>query len=94
MGVKYMKTDFGEPTTTYRAGKEVVCFVPRTSLIQVPGKQIKSKAYWVAIRTDGDSEWKFIDGAGIENNRESLWTMFPELPKDIQFPEWKQEAVN
>ena len=94
MDVKYIKTDFGEPTATYQSGKEVICFVPRTSLFQVQGKRIKSKAYWVAIRSNGDSEWKFIDGAGIENNRKSLWTMFPELPRDVQFPEWKQEALN
>jgi hypothetical protein len=94
MGVKYLKTEFGEPSAPYPAGKEIICFVPRTSLIQFPDKTIKSKAYWVAIRPVDGSEWKFIDGAGIEHNRESLWMMFPELQRDIKFPEWKQEPAN
>ena len=62
--------------------------------IEVQGKQIKSKAYWIAIRSIGDSEWKFIDGAGVQSDKEHLWVMFPELPRDVQLPEWKQEAVN
>jgi hypothetical protein len=93
-GIKYIKTDFGEPTTTYQTGKEVVCFVPRTSLLQVRGKQIKSQAYWVAIRTNGDSDWKFLDGAGFQNNKGLLWKIFPGLPGNVQFPEWRQEVLN
>jgi hypothetical protein len=92
-GTKFIKTEFGEPTTTYQTGKEEVCFVPRTSLIQVQGIQIKSIAYWIAVRTNGDSEWKFIDGAGFQSNKELLWKVFPKLPRNVQFPEWRQEAV-
>ncbi|MFZ0800154.1 MAG: FKBP-type peptidyl-prolyl cis-trans isomerase [Terriglobales bacterium] len=94
MNFKYLRTEFGEPSATYQAGKEEICFVPRTQLIEVQGKKFNSQAYWIAIRTVGESEWKFVDGAGIENDRESFWTMFPELPRDIRFPEWKQEAIN
>ena len=93
LGVKYLKTEFGEPSPLYKAGNEIICFVPRTSTIQIQGKLIKSKAYWVAVRSVDASEWKFLDGAGIQNNNASLWQMFPELPKDIQLPEWKQEAI-
>ena len=93
LGVKYLKTEFGEPSPLYKAGNEIICFVPRTSTIQIQGKLIKSTAYWVAVRPADGSEWKFVDGAGIQNNHALLWQMFPELQKDIQFPEWKQEAI-
>lgn len=94
LGVKFLSTVFGEPSPAYFAGKEIVCFVPRTSIIQINGKIIRSQAYWVAARPIDATEWKFIDGAGIEHNREALWTMFPELSRDVQFPIWKQELVN
>jgi hypothetical protein len=55
-GIKFLKTDFGEPSITYKAGDEVICFVPRTSLLQYSQKTVRSQAYWVAIRTAGGSE--------------------------------------
>jgi hypothetical protein len=92
-GVKFKQSQFGEPTRLYQAGEETLCFVPRTSVIEQPGKRVLSTAYWVAIRTPGESGWRFLDGAGIEKNRNLLWLMFPQLPKDIEFPEWKQVVI-
>lgn len=93
LGVKYVKTDFGDPTDTYDAGDNIVCFLPRTSLLDTNGKKVKSQGYWLAARTKGDTVWRFVDGAGIEANKDLLWMMFPDLPKDIHLPEWKQEVV-
>jgi hypothetical protein len=93
MGFRYLKTEYGEPTTPFRAGDDIVCFVPRTSLIEIKGRTAKSKAYWIAVRPAGGGEWKFLDGAGIHAKPDLLWRMFPALPRDIRLPEWKQEVV-
>jgi hypothetical protein len=94
LGFKYVTTEFGEPSTPYRVGQDIVCFVPRISLIELQGKRIRSHAYWVAVRPADGAEWKFIDGAAFQVNRASLWVLFPELPKDVRLPEWKQEVVS
>jgi hypothetical protein len=91
--VKFLSSEYGEPSPAYLAGNEIVCFVPSTSLIQINDKRIKSQAYLVAAHPIDVSEWKFIDGAGIESNRELLWMLFPELPREVQLPIWKQELV-
>jgi hypothetical protein len=94
LGAKFLSAEFGEPSPAYLAGNEIVCFVPSTSLIQVQEKRIKGQGYMIAARPIDSTEWKFIDGAGIESNRELLWKMFPDLPRDVQFPVWKQELVS
>jgi len=93
MGFRYLKTEYGKPTTSYRVGDDIICFVPRTSLIEIRDRTVKSQAYWIAVRPAGGGDWKFLDGAGIHAKPELLWHMFPGLPRDIQFPEWKQEVV-
>lgn len=48
---KYIKSDLGNPTSTYAAGSEEVCFVPRTSVIEVDGKRMKVTGFLIAIRS-------------------------------------------
>ena len=92
-GFLIVKAEFDEPTTPYRAGRAIICFAPYTLLMQIKGRLFRSRTYFLAVRSIDGGDWKFVDGAGLEKHREWLWTMFPELPRDIRFPEWRQEEI-
>ena len=75
-----------KPTQTYDAGEEEICFLPQESTMKVGGQKVKSVGYMVCIRKKPDGDWLFLDGSGMRDNKEMLWTMFPDLPKDIKLP--------
>jgi hypothetical protein len=93
IGFRIMKAEFGEPTTPYRAGRAIICFLPNTLVMQIRGRLIRTRGYFLAVRSIDGGEWKLLDGAGLDKHHDWLWTMFPDLPRDIQFPEWKQEEI-
>jgi hypothetical protein len=93
-GIKFLITEFQDPTNAYQTTNELICFLPRTSTIQVQGRRFRSIAYWVAVRESGDPQWKFVDGAGFQKDSQILWKVFPELPADIRLPEYKQELAD
>lgn len=92
-GMRFLETTFGEPTPVHVSEAQEVCFLPRTSILQMPDGKVRSTAYWVAVRELGSKEWKFLDGAPVNANRQALWGLFPSLPEDLKLPPWKQEAL-
>ena len=86
-GIKFISADIGTPTRTYSAGAEEVCFVPRVSVMEVQGKRLKSTSFMIAIRRVGDSEWKYLDGAGLRNNPDILSRLLPDLEPGVKYPE-------
>ena len=94
ISMKFLITEFHDPTNTFQTGKELVCFLPRTSMVQVNKRQFRSVAYWVAVRKNGNPEWKFIDGSGFQDDPQILWRVFPGLPGNLQLPEYKQELTD
>jgi hypothetical protein len=93
LGFRVVKADFDQPTTPYRPGQDIVCFVPSTFVIEVGRRLFKTRGYLLAVRPIAGTEWKFLDGAGLDEHHEWMWVMFPELPRDIQFPAFKQEEI-
>jgi len=92
---KFLISDFHEPSKTYQTTKELICFLPRISVIRVHSRKVQYTAYWVAVRETGDLEWKFIDGSAFQGeNAQFLWKLYPELPVNIQLPDWKMEPTH
>lgn len=85
-GVRFVRFEQGEPTTTYPAGEEEVCFVPKYSVIDVQGKQVKSTSFMIAIRKLGGGRWTYLDGAGMRSNPELLHQLLPKLERGIAMP--------
>lgn len=92
-GVKILSTEVGSPTQTYAAGDEEVCFVPRTSVMELQGKQAKSTTFMIAIRTVGAADWKYIDGAGLRSHPEMLYQLLPKLDRQAVLPPNTIEAL-
>ena len=84
-GVKFVQSDVGTPTETYSAGEEEVCFVPRTSILEVAGKRARSITFLIAVRKPG-GEWKFLDGAGLRKHPNLLYRLLPDLERGIELP--------
>ncbi|QIF04514.1 hypothetical protein [Roseimicrobium sp. ORNL1] len=84
---------WGEPSAIYSSGQDEVCFLPRESVLEMSGRRVNSKGFWIAARKKGTNEWLFLDGTGLRRNPELLWKLFPNLPKDIEVPPNKVELV-
>ena len=85
-GIKFLDSELGTPTELYPAGNYEVCFVPRTSVMEIQGKKVKSIGFMIAIRTKGEDSWKYLDGSGLRKNPQLLGVLFPELDPNIVLP--------
>ena len=85
-GVVIESFDVGLPKKLYKAGKESICFVPKTTVMTIGDRRIKSISYMVAIK-DGDGNWRYLDGAGARRDPKQLWILLPDLPKEVELPE-------
>lgn len=92
-GLKVEEVKLGEPTRTWQAGKETVCFVPVTLVFSMQERKIRSTTYYVAIKGESTPQWLFLDGSGIGKNPDLLKQLLPGLPDDVVLPEIRQEAL-
>ena len=86
MGLKVISDDVGEPTRTYAAGDEEVCFVPRTTVLTVDAQTVRSLTFMIAIRQVGGTQWRYIDGAAMQAMPELLRQLLPDLQTDVPLP--------
>lgn len=85
-GVTFVSSEVGTPTSTYSAGDEEVCFVPRISVMEIEGKKARSTTFMIAIRNIGHKEWSYLDGAGLRKHPELLYRLLPKLERGISLP--------
>lgn len=91
--VKFLERELKDPTETYDAGEEEVCFLPHESVLQIGENKVKSVGFMCCIRKKTDGEWFFLDGAGVRNNEKMLWKLIPKLDKDVKLPANTVEIV-
>jgi hypothetical protein len=81
------------PAELHEAGDERVGFVPKRSTIEVDGRKVRSRGFYVAVRKAAENEWKLLDGAGFRGNPELLWTLLPKLPREVAIPAVERELI-
>lgn len=91
--IKVGDDQLGAPSTLHEAADEWVCFVPKRNTIEVDGRKVRSQGFYVAVRKKSDRAWKFLDGAGLRNNPDMLWTLLPDLPRGVEIPPVKREVL-
>jgi len=87
VGVKFTSSELGTPDKLYDAGDCDLCFVPRTSVMEIQGKTVRSIGFMIAIRDKGQSGWKYLDGSGLRKNPDFLRELIPELEDGVVLPE-------
>jgi hypothetical protein len=85
-GVIFVSSENGPPTETYLAGKEELCFVPRTSIMEIQGQRVRSVTFMIAVRPKEGGEWKYLDGSGLRRTPELLKMLFPDLDPSTPLP--------
>jgi hypothetical protein len=85
-GIKFLSSTVGTPTQTYAAGDEEVCFVPKTSVLELQGKKVKTANFMIAIRPAKGGAWRYLDGAGLKQDPEMLYRLLPKLERGITLP--------
>lgn len=85
-GIVFVSQEIGEPTQVYPAGDQEICFVPRFSVMEMNGRQMRSVSYMVAIRVKGGAHWTYLDGAGLRKNPGMLHHLLPGLAREVPLP--------
>ncbi|MDV3515544.1 hypothetical protein [Stenotrophomonas sp. C1657] len=93
MDLRVISDEVGEPTRTYTAGDEEVCFVPRATVFTADAQTVKSLTFMVAIRPAGGTQWRYIDGAAMQAMPELLRQLLPDLPRDVPLPSVSVEQL-
>lgn len=93
MGFAIIEDTLGTPGEVYIAGDETVCFYPRTMVMKIDGKKIRSKGFMICARKTAGGDWYFLDGQIAQNDPNALSTLLPGLPQDVKLPETRSEPV-
>jgi hypothetical protein len=75
-----------EPGEIVTVGDEAFAIVPFRMKIVTPEGASEAPSYLIAASTDRGRTWKFIDGGGINRNREKLTRMLPNFPDKLELP--------
>jgi hypothetical protein len=92
-GVRFLDSKLGTPSEIYSCGEEQVCFIPRTSTLEVDGKKARSIGFMIAIRSVKGGYWLFLDGSGLRKNPGLLKMLLPDLPPDTPLPDNRVELI-
>jgi len=92
-GIKFLDFQVGEPSEVYAADKREVCFVPTVATMEYQGKKMKHTGFMLAVKTTGQSGWKYLAGDGISKHPEILKTLFPDLDANAKPPPIKMELL-
>ncbi len=85
-GFHFVKIEFSKDPTVALDSGAWYAIVPSVLEMQGPGGvRIRQPSYLIGVCGDG-STWKFIDGAGVGNDREKLKKIIPEFPRDLVLP--------
>ena len=91
--VKIVEFSAGTPTKLYSAGKYELCFVPTVTIMETQGKKVRATGFMVAVRTTGQSGWKYLDGREFNKNPKLLKKFFPDLDSKAVLPPYKMELL-
>jgi len=92
-GVIIESYSIGKPTEPIVAGEDVVTFIPKVTVMKMPGKRARSTTFMVGARKVKDKTWYFMDGAGFRKKPTMIYTFFPSLPQNLVLPENSIEFI-
>lgn len=88
-----LEDQLGTPGEVYTSKDEIVCFYPRTMVMQIGDKKVKSTGFMICAKKRAGGEWLFMDGGIVERDPSLLEKVLPGLPKDVKLPELTAEPV-
>lgn len=89
MVTRVERFQWGAISPVYLSDTDEVCFITKTSVVQVADKRHHVVDYLIAARDVGTTEWFFLTGGGTGENPQLMWVYFRDLPKDLKLPPFK-----
>ena len=87
-GLKFQSFDFGTPSALRESGGVLYAIYPYFLRLTGPnGELARQPAYLICTSSDGGITWKFLDGAGVKDDRSKLKQLLPRFPDDLPFPQ-------
>jgi hypothetical protein len=86
--LKYHKLNFGNPSQIFEAGgKQFAIYPYHLEMTDLNGAAGATKnSYLVCTSPDMGVTWKFLDGMGIESDRNRLIEILPHFPAELTLP--------
>lgn len=87
-------SSLGKVSETMKIGDQEIVFIPRNYSID-RGEQVqKIQTFAIAIRSNKNEKWRFIDGGFFGPDSKAILEFFPKLPKNTKFPIMKSTYVD
>jgi hypothetical protein len=89
-GLKFRSFEFGTPSALHESGGILYAIYPYSLRLTGPhGEQARQPTYAICTSSDGGANWKFLDGAGVKEDRAKLKKLLPGFPDDLALPQTK-----
>ena len=85
--IKIMDVQLKPPLDSYQVGNEELCFIPKQISMKMAGQDIQSPpSFFIAVRPLDAHVWTYLDGAGLQQDPQLIFTLFPSFPKEVTLP--------
>ena len=91
-GIAVTSLDIGEAGELATEGKNTFIIVPTKLRLSAPKAKILAESYLLGISSDAGKSWKFVDGAGLQDQATKA-KVLPKLPEKFTLPEPKKPQV-
>ncbi len=87
-GLKFQSFDLGTPSALRESGGVLYAIYPYSLRLTGPnGEPARQPTYLICTSSDGGATWKFLDGAGVKDDRSKLKQVLPRFPDDLPLPQ-------
>lgn len=91
-GLSFARWSVSEPTALVSSGEKLFAIVPTSVSLKGPLRTVTQPSYLIGVSSDQGKSWVFLDGAGIGDEKEKVFQVIPEFPRDLKLP-GKQQPV-
>ncbi len=91
MGMEVHEYIVKQSKEVYECESYDIVFLPTQMHMSLNGQEVRSRGFLIAAKYKGEKNWVYVDGG--RKPPEELKRFYPELPKDVKFPESKVEIL-
>ena len=86
-GVSFVALSIDNPKQIISIDDRLFAIMPTVTRIKYPHQTIEMESYQIAISGNDGKTWTFIDGSGVDENRDMLDLLFSSRLHELELPE-------
>jgi hypothetical protein len=84
-GFEIVSATASDPKQTLGYNGILYAIVPTAVIIKTPQGKVRQPSYFIGVSNDGGANWKFIDGANVDEQK--LRVVLPDFPVSMKLPD-------